>query len=124
MRFPRLIQSATRLRSGRVLVVAGNWIGCEQDDAGASLGCSPYMAPQGEIYDPWLRTWTLTPPMPSYVLGTGAAVLLASGDVLYAGGVVSSPFFLYEVSIRSAQLFREDAPPQADPGAAGQPERR
>jgi hypothetical protein len=78
-----------------VLVAGGNWIWAED----------PYMAPQGEIYDPWLDTWTLTPAMPHYVLTNSAAVLLSSGDVLLTGGNIFSPFLLYEHSITAAQVF-------------------
>jgi hypothetical protein len=76
----RVLATAVRLASGHVLLAGGNFY-----DFGAG-GSGWYPAPGGDLYDPWLDTWTPTPALPHYVMYDSAAVLLAGGDVLLAGG--------------------------------------
>jgi hypothetical protein len=98
---------AVRLASGRVLVSGGNFFDLAQGSAGF------YPAPGGDVYDPWLDTWTPTPAMPHYIMYNSAAVLLSGGDVLQAGGnLFDGTGFGWEklFSISAAQRFHWDGP--------------
>jgi hypothetical protein len=95
MHLARRAARAVLLTSGRVLV-QGNWSRCP-----TAYQCDPYMAPNAELYDPVLDTWTLTPEPPRYVEDGSALVLLPSGQALLAGGLAQ----IY--GVRSAQLFQE-----------------
>jgi len=80
MTYRRVGPTAVRLATGQVLLSGGNYYDFEQGGAGF------YPAPGGDVYDPWLETWTPTPTMPHYVMYDSASVLLPDGDVLQAGG--------------------------------------
>jgi Galactose oxidase, central domain/Kelch motif len=111
MTYPRAVAPAVRLASGHVLLSGGNFFDFAQDGAGY------YPAPGGDVYDPWLDTWTPTPAMPHYVGYTSTAVLLPDGDVLSAGGNLYDGLgFGWEdlISISAAQRFRW-ARPAASP---------
>jgi hypothetical protein len=99
--------TAVRLASGHVLLSGGNF-----PDLWGDANWNP--APGGDVYDPWLDTWTPTPIMPHYVMYRSAAVLLTDGDVLQAGGLVSdgTGFGLSDLfGISAAQRFHWDGPP-------------
>lgn len=89
----RVEHTATTLPDGRVLVVGGfagpyaldDPIGYPDSYLG-DLGGPTQFAPQGELFDPQLGTWT---PIPSIGPRAGHdAVVLGDGTVLIAGGVV------------------------------------
>ncbi|QDU84644.1 Kelch motif protein [Planctomycetes bacterium Pla163] len=92
----RVDHTATTLNDGRVLVVGGfagpyaldDPIGYPDSFLG-DLGGPTQFAPQAELFDPQLGTWT---PIPSIGPRAGHdAVLLGDGTVLIAGGVVPTP---------------------------------
>jgi large repetitive protein len=95
MHLARREPRAVVLPSGRVLVT-GNWTKCLRVH-----DCDPYMAPQAEVYDPWLDTWTLTPEPLRYVEDGSALLLLPSGQALLTGGLAQI------FGVRSAQVYQE-----------------
>jgi hypothetical protein len=102
MTYRRTVAPAVRLASGHVLLSGGNFFDFAQGGAGW------YPAPGGDLYDPWLDTWTPTPAMPHYVGYSSTAVLLSDGDVLSAGGNLYDGLgFGWEdlISISAAQRF-------------------
>jgi hypothetical protein len=107
MTYRRVMPTAVRLASGHVLLSGGNYFDFAQGGAGY------YPAPGGDVYDPWLDTWTPTPAMPHYVMYWSTAVLLPDGDVLQAGGsLFDGAGFDWEdmLTISAAQRFHWDGP--------------
>jgi len=97
--------SAVRLPSGRVLLAGGNLY----------PGPLPAYVPS-DVYDPWRDAWVPTPPMRHYTFGSAAAVLLASGQVLFAGGETTD-FLIWDHwdTVSAAQVFDEGPLPEVAP---------
>ena len=70
--------SATRLGTGEVLV------------AGGSTTPTGTPTTAAELYDPATGAWSATGPLPGTGSYGGAAAVVASGDVLYVGGLVDA----------------------------------
>jgi hypothetical protein len=83
MTYRQVMTTAVRLASGQVLLSGGNFFDRTPPEGG---GAGWYPARGGDVYDPWLDTWTPTPTLPHYVMFGSAAVLLPGGDVLVTGG--------------------------------------
>jgi hypothetical protein len=77
----RVLATATRLRSGRVLVAGGGATGPVKNDAQASYAATA----AAEVYDPATGRWTRTAPMGA-ARAMHTATLLPDGRVLVAGG--------------------------------------
>ena len=97
MSVARTEHTATLLMDGRILVVGGEL-------AGANNASAPL--PTAEVYDPKTKSWSLTAPMAQ---GTGrrahTATLLQRGDVLVAGGMVSSSDPAARPSVDAVEVF-------------------
>jgi hypothetical protein len=96
----RVGHTATRLRSGKVLVAGG------RIDPITSRSANPRNAvtASAELYDPTTGTWSVTGPMSS-ARTFHSAVLLPSGKVLVAGGRDFPSFD----SVTSAELYDPDS---------------
>lgn len=83
MNEPRALHTATLLPDGRVLVAggAGQWSGGASNARKTNIA----IVQTAEIFDPTAGTWTYTGKM-TFLRATHAAVLLANGHVLVAGG--------------------------------------
>ncbi len=96
----RVGHTATRLRSGKVLVAGGRIdpIASRSQDSRNAVTAS------AELYDPTTGSWSATGPM-NHARTFQAAVLLPSGKVLVAGGRTDVPRF---EPITSAELYDPD----------------
>jgi N-acetylneuraminic acid mutarotase len=90
---PRANAAAALLQSGKVLLAGG--IGC---DGTVAINC---VAADNEVYDPAANTWTATGTY--YNAEYVTANLLASGEVLVAGGIVGG--IGYQTESASSSLY-------------------
>lgn len=84
---PRFWQTATPLKSGKVLVAGGETVG-------------RVSTASAELYDPATGAWSATGSMPLPVQNH-AAVSLSNGQVLVAGGFYNGTF-----PVKIAQLYQ------------------
>jgi hypothetical protein len=96
MESPRAAHAAVRLENGAVLVAGGY-------EARNVIG--EFTLNSVELFDPLLEQWTLVIKMSS-LRQSHTATLLASGEVLAAGGLRNIPPDPLSASLRSAELLR------------------
>ena len=102
---PRYRGRGVTLPSGRALLVSGN-----TPFRISSTETDPAPAPAGEIYDPWLDAWLVTPVLPHYLQADGAVALLQTGEVMLTGGTIDAgpaAGLSGNRGISTVQLFRE-----------------